>query len=161
MLFGPPQVGDHVRARRDLASGMLDALYGTTSVRKGRTGIVREVHAGWLSSRLVVEFDDGWTTRTLRDVRPADVGRTFASGEQAWRRRRDLMVGIRTGLFLVFGLPALISLTLYFLGGGTVAELIPALLGEGALFALEVASIIGPLGVLALAAWLYLRAKRR
>jgi hypothetical protein len=161
MLFGSPQVGDHVRARRDLASGMLDALYRTTSVRKGRTGIVREVHDGWFSSRLVVEFDDGWMTRTLRDVRPGDVSRTFASGEQAWKRRRDLMVGIRVGLFLVFGLPALISLALYFLGGGTVAELIPALLEQSVVFALEVAAVIGPLGVLAVGAWLYLRAKRR
>ncbi|MBE2318348.1 hypothetical protein DVA67_020370 [Solirubrobacter sp. CPCC 204708] len=161
LLFGSPQVGDHVRARRAIASGWMDALTGATSVPKGSTGIVREVRNGWFSSSLVVEFDGGWTTRTIRDVRPSDVSRTWMSGERAWQRRRDVGVGVRIGLFLVFGLPALVSLALYFLGGGTLAALIPALLEEGVRFALQVASVIGPLGVLLVVGGLYLRSKRR
>lgn len=50
---------------------------------------MREVRPGLWSDRLVVEFGDGWSTRTVREVRDSDVARTvLGHGELYWRRRR-------------------------------------------------------------------------
>jgi hypothetical protein len=100
-------------------------------------------------------------TRTVRDVRPGDVSRTFSRGESAWSRRRDWQVGVRIGLFLVFGLPALIALASYFVHGGTLADLLPALLEEAVVFVGDVASVLGPLGCAIVIGALVVRARLR
>lgn len=74
-----------------------------------------------------------------------------------WRRRQDYRQGARIGLFLVFGLPALVALAGYLLGGGSIAELVPALMAES--LNMLVAFAAGPFGILLipLALWVYLR----
>src|SRR4051794_2348457 len=98
-------------------------------VRRGQRGIVRDVHAGFIfGTEYLVEFSDGWLTHTER-VKPGDVRRrAFDGGEESWSSRRQWEVGVRLGLFLAFGLPALCALFRYFVfDGGTAAGLVAAL----------------------------------
>lgn len=144
-LFGSCQPGDHVKARRDITAGFLDAITGSATVPQGRRGIVREVRPGLFTDRYVVEFDDGWTTQTLRDIRSSDVRKAaLGHGERSWGWRRDVSVGVRLGIFLAIGLPTLIALGTYFLNGGTVGELFGALVTEALLLAGDIIAFIGP-----------------
>jgi hypothetical protein len=95
-------------------------------VRKGTRGIVRTRPSGWLSDRYEIEFSPGgrvWVSS--RYLRPA----LYGHGDQAFRRYQANRVGIRLGLFLIFGLPAAVAIIRYYLGGGDTAGLIAALPG--------------------------------
>ncbi len=160
-MFSAPAIGDHVKARRDLRAGFVDGLTGATSVPKGRRGIVRARRRGLMTERYVVEFDDGWTTRTV-DVRPRDVRRAaLGTGERSWTLHRDVKVGMRLGLFLAFTLPALVGVGLYFLHGGTTSGLVGALINEVVSLLGSIVGAIGLVGTLVGVFVLVALAKRR
>lgn len=155
MIFGSFSEGQHVVAGRDI-HGALGPL-GYPAVKKGTRGIIRAL-PGWLSSRYTVEFASGGT-RTVpgRDLRPA----LYGHGDEAWRRYKANRVGVRIGLFVMFGLPATIALLRYYMGGGTTAELVAAL--PQALLA-ELMSLVAAVGLpmfllVVCAVWLWRRAR--
>lgn len=149
LLRRSPEVGDRVRAARDLRDGVMDHLVGRTSVRSGRQGIVRAVHQGLLVARYDVEFDTGWGTRRVnrlpeRKLRLACRGH----GEAAWARRRDLSVGLRLGAFAVLGLPAAFALFRHFANGGSGGQLVSVLAQEAMALAGDMLGLAGPLAPL-------------
>jgi hypothetical protein len=165
--FGTTDVGDHVRARRDITEGWADSFSGRPSIRRGRPGIVRDVQRGLFSTRYTVEFDDGFGTRTISNLTDGDLRSTGGHGQGAWDTKQSLRRGVRLGLFCAFTLPALIALGWYFLNGGTLAELLPALIDEALSLALGLAAwgfgLLGPaapLLVLGLLGFLLLRGRR-
>jgi hypothetical protein len=157
-MFGSLQAGQQVRAVRDVKNWA-----GVRVIRRGQGGIVREVHSGFLfGTEYVVEFSDGWLTHNER-VRHADVRRrVFDSGDEGWSSRRQWELGIRLGLFVAFGLPALFALIRYFVfDGGTTDDLIAALPDAVLGSVMDAIAILGPLGVALVAGALYLRSRRR
>jgi hypothetical protein len=125
--FGAIEVGDHVRAHEDLSQGCHDQVSGRPSIRRGRTGIVREVDHGFFTDRVTVEFHDGLFTRTVSSIPSHRLRKTGGQGEGAFQRGRTWRRGVRLGLLLA-NVPLLIALVRYFLAGGTTAGLVPAAL---------------------------------
>lgn len=153
-MFGSRlQVGQQVRAVHDV-----DSWLGARQVRRGQRGIVRAVEPGFLfGTRYVVEFADGLGTHTVR-VGEGDVRRrAFDGGPDGWARSRTWEVGVRLGLFLAFGVPALFALARYFLlEDGTLPELIAELPVAALDFSLQILSVLGLPLVLILGGALYL-----
>jgi hypothetical protein len=123
-------VGDHVRARRDLKRGVLDTWsYGGDAgvVRRGRLGIVRKVEHRFWGDRYTVEFDAPLGTMQLAGLTSTDIRSTGGYGDGSWRWERDIRRGVRWGLFLFFTLPVLVELLKYLVfDGGTINGLIAA-----------------------------------
>jgi hypothetical protein len=84
-----------------------------------------------------------------RRLSDAEIRSTGGRGEESWASMRAIRRGVRLGLFCAFTVPALASLAWYFLHGGTVADLIPALIDEAVTLAGQVvgliARLLGPL----------------
>jgi hypothetical protein len=159
-MFGAAlEPGQQVRAVRDVKDWL-----GCRVAKRGQRGIVRKaIPGGWFSQdQYEVEFADGLFTRRVR-VKAADVRRrAFDTGESGWKSAREWQVGMRLGLFVAFGLPALFGLARYFLfDHGTASGLIAALPGAALGTVVDVAAIIGPLGVIAVLALMYLRSRAR
>jgi hypothetical protein len=157
LLLSGFEVGQHVIARRDLASTF--GPFGDPAVRKGTRGIVREP-PGWFSDRYEVEFASGVTRPvSARDLCPA----LYGHGEDAWRRYRANRAGVRLGLFLLFGLPGAIAVLRYYLAGGTTQELVAALPMAILEEIVGLGSALGAPVVLALLAgiWLWRKVVRR
>jgi len=159
--WGALRVGDHVRARRDLAGGFLDTLTGGTAIPEGRRGIVREVGSGLLRTRYAVEFEDGFGTRTLRDLTDDDLRRGAGHGESSWQWGRDVRRGVRLGLFVAFTLPALLAAAWYFLQGGTPAGLVAAVVVAAVDGVLALLGPVIPLLVAAGVVWLVVRGRAK
>lgn len=162
-MLRAPRTGDHVKASRDITCGVIDALSGTPTVRRGRRGIVREVEAGWWRTRCTVEFDQGWTTTTVRAVDATWLTRGLGHGEPAWDRRRDVRRGIKLGL-LALNVPVLVMVGLYLLRGGDPVALAIGVLGALATMAGAVAlahPVLALAGVLGVVAIRRLRGARR
>ncbi len=87
----------------------------------------------------------------------------WSNAESAgWQNRRQWELGIRLGMFLVFGLPALIGLFRYFvLEGGSTAGLVAALPEVMLETVLEVIAVVGPLGALVIVAILLVLRRTR
>ncbi len=144
IVSSAPRAGQQVRARRDLHGG-LTLLGGGPTVRQGARGLIVEVEPGGflLGERYVVEFATGLTSQTMRvrrdDIRVLALG----GGPESWRRRRELERGVRLGVFLAFGLPTLWALAVYFVHGGTIADLVIAVPGELVALVIEAIATIG------------------
>jgi hypothetical protein len=133
-------VGDHVRVRPGVRPGLLEPHLPRRGV-----GIVREVHPGLLRDHATVEFDGAFGSFTARWVPANRLRRSFGRGEEAWRRRVERRRGVRLGL-LALNLPILYELAKYLAGGGTIAGLIPAVIGAGTellLFVLTTPVVLG------------------
>jgi len=114
--------GQHVIARREIHG--ITGRFGPPLVRKGARGIVRSGPFGILSSRYRVDFIGAglvWVSES--ELKPALIGH----GEEAFRWHRLARRRIKIGLFVVFGLPVLVELVMFFLGGGSSADLVAAL----------------------------------
>jgi len=106
--FGPPREGDWVTARRPYSAGVVDALTGAETVRKGDCGVVLDDRtSGSLDPHLMVRFDTGWGTRDIhvpvRHLRVVSRGRGVGSFE----RRTSTMRMIQLGALLAMLVPVL------------------------------------------------------
>lgn len=162
-LWGGRQIGDHVKARRDIAAGFVDSVTGHATIKKGRRGIIRGVRPGWLWDRYTVEFSDGYLTKTIRDVRQPDLRRLVVGhGDQQWKWRRDVHVGVRLGLFAFFTLPALVAASLYFLHGGTIDGFLTGLMTAALSLLGHAVAFVGPtVALLVILSALWLRSRRQ
>jgi hypothetical protein len=149
MWFGPPSVGDHVRLTRTHSR-----LWGG-DIRKGAFGIVRDTSYGLFASDVLVEMADG--SGTIR-VPTRHVRRTGGHGEDGFQRRRDwhrakLFAGCIGATIVAF------ELLRYKLAGGQWGDLILPMLTE--LFAVAVALVTGPFGLLVIVAVVIAATARR
>jgi hypothetical protein len=159
IFSGDLRPGQQVRTVRDVKDWA-----GSTAVKRGKRGIVRKTERGFLffQTSYVVEFGDGLMTRRVR-VRASDIrGRLFDGGEAGWRARHDWEVGIRLGLFCVFGLPALWAVVHYLVfDGGSVEELVAALPMAVLGAIVDLLQVVGPAGALLIGLVLWLRTRLR
>jgi hypothetical protein len=121
MSWGAINIGDHVRTRCRTAPGFI-----TPAVPRGQVGIVRSVD-GFFTRTATVEFLHGGRTR----IPTRDLERTYLQGGEAgWERRKQRHRGFQLGM-LILNIPLIIALAKYFLNGGSVEGLAPAVLDAG------------------------------
>lgn len=142
--WSTPDIGDHVRAERDITSGWL----GGAVVRKGRRGIVRAVSRGVWRTTYVVEFDDTFGSLTVTGIEQSALRASGGHGESSWAFRRDMRRGVRLGMFLAFTLPALLGAGWYLLNGGTLDGLLAAAVQQLVALLVHVAPVLVGIGIL-------------
>jgi hypothetical protein len=121
MSWGTIDTGDHVRTSRGTAGGFL-----APQIPRGQVGIVRRVD-GFFTRTATVEFLHGGEAR----VPVRDLERTYLQGgETGWEKRKQRRRGFQLGM-LILNLPLIFALTRYFLNGGSIDGLAPAVVTAG------------------------------
>ncbi|MGO9957415.1 MAG: hypothetical protein ACLP50_15845 [Solirubrobacteraceae bacterium] len=121
MSWGTVDAGHHVRTRCRTGGG-----FTTPSIPRGQVGIVRGVE-GIFTRTATVEFLHGGRAR----IPVRHLERTYLQGgEEGWERRKQRRHGFQLGL-LILNLPLLIAFTKYFVNGGSIEGLAPAILNAG------------------------------
>lgn len=159
--FSPYEVGSLVRAERSLAAGWGDIFTGGRSVRRGATGIVKDVHPGVFVDRYTVEFSTGFLPTVCHRVRERDLKRlrSFAPA-RSYEMRRDVAIGVRTGL-LILAIWAAIQTGWYFADGGSLDGLVVGVFNELLAIVLALVARLGPVLFMPVVAYVLIWRRRR